>query len=117
MADGDFDHRASACCAVRTFRLHHPLPVVAEFFATRYSIDLYEMPYTAGGEHLRSCLPWQAIEDGWDLNHAGLNVIKRNLATGMDVRCGSLAEVLFLRLVRQGDAEELAGPHCKVPRN
>lgn len=33
----------------------------------------------------------------------------------IQVNSPSLSEVLFLRLARQGDVEEIARPHCLVP--
>jgi len=117
VANSDYDYRATTCSAYRTFRLLHPLPAVAEFFATQLTLDLYQMPFTSGAEFLMASLPWQDVRNGRELGHAGHNVIRRSLASGYDVACGSLAEVLFLRLARQGDAVELAGPHCKVPQD
>jgi hypothetical protein len=98
----------------RAFRLRSRLPVVAEFLAVRLVLDLYEMPGTAGREILVVHLPWQPKENGRELIHAGRGVISAQLATRYEVECPSLSEVLFLRLARQGDAEELTGLFCKV---
>jgi hypothetical protein len=99
----------------RTFRLLSPLPVCAEFYSARYFVDLCVMPGTAYSEHLVVFMPWQAKEDGRQLSHAGRGIIRRTLFVAFDVHVPSVSEVLFLRLTRQGDAEELAGPHCLIP--
>jgi hypothetical protein len=39
MPHGEFTYRACSCQAIRTFRLHRPPPVIAEFFAIRYSLE------------------------------------------------------------------------------
>lgn len=100
---------------LRTIRLLSPLPVCAEFFAMRYFLDLYARPGTAFSESLVVYLPWQTKENGRELTHAGCGVLRRALYSSFDVHVPSVSEVLFLRLVRQGDAEELAGPHCLIP--
>ena len=116
MALGEFTYRACSCRALRTFRLHRPLPLVVEFFAVRYTLELY-MPAQAGGsERLVARLPWQDLNYARELDHAGRGVLGEKLRTAYDVDCGTLTEVLFLRLVRQGEAEQLAGPHLKIPR-
>lgn len=99
----------------RTMRLLRPLPVCAEFFAMRYFIDVWDQPHTGGAEYLMVYLPWQTKDCGEELAHAGHGVIRRALMSGFDVHVPSLSEVLFLRLVRQGDAEELAGLHYPIP--
>lgn len=111
----EFTHRACSCRAIRTFRLHRPLPAVAEFLALRYTIELYSPTHSGGSERLVARLPWQDLLNARELDHAGHGIIGRRLLVAYDVDCGTLAEVLFLRLVRQGDADELAGPHVVVP--
>jgi hypothetical protein len=110
-----FTHRACSCQAIRTFRLHRPLPVVAQFFALHYTIELYSPNYNGGSERLVARLPWQDLINARELDHAGHGVIGKRLLSAYDVNCGTLAEVIFLRLVRQRDADELAGPHVVVP--
>lgn len=114
MAQSDFSYRACSCQAVRTFRLHRPLPAVVEFFALRYTLELYAPVQTGGSERLVARLPWQDLNYARELDHAGRGVLSRQLLTAYDVDCGTLAEILFLRLVRQGHADELAGPHLKL---
>ncbi len=114
MPPGDFTYRACSSQAIRTFRLFHPPPVIAEFFAIHYSIELYSPGQTGGSERLVARLPWQDLVYARELDHAGQGILARKLLTAYDVDCGTLAEVLFLRLVRQGVAEELAGPHLKI---
>lgn len=114
MASSDFTYRACSCQAVRTFRLQRPLPLVVEFFAIRYTLELYAPGQTGGSERLVARLPWQDLVYARELDHAGRGVLGRKLLSGYDVDCGTLAEVLFLRLVRQGLADELAGPHVKL---
>jgi hypothetical protein len=116
MSASVFTYRACSCQAVRTFRLHRPLPVVVEFFAIRYTLELYAPGQSGGSERLVARLPWQDLNYARELDHAGAGLLARRLATAYDVDCGTLAEVLFLRLVRQNDADELAGPHVKIPR-
>ena len=116
MADSDFNYCACSCHAVRTFRLLRPVPVVAQFYAIRYELALDEPPHTGGSERLLARLPWQDWNYARELDHAGTRGIRRVIYTAYDVDCGTLAEVLFLRLARQGDAEELVGPHLKIPR-
>ncbi|MEY4940759.1 MAG: hypothetical protein RIQ93_2494 [Verrucomicrobiota bacterium] len=87
---------------------------MAEFFALRFTLDLGEERHTAGGTYLIACLPWQDLNYGRQLMHVGIGVEKCRAKTVFDVDCGTLAEVLFLRLVRQGDAQELAGPHVRI---
>jgi hypothetical protein len=113
MPHADFTYRACTCQAMRTFRLHRPPPVVAEFFAIRYSIELFSPAQIGGSERLVARLPWQDLVYARELDHAGHGILGRKLLTAYDVDCGTLSEVLFLRLVRQGDADELAGPHLK----
>jgi hypothetical protein len=114
MADQDFNYSACSCRAVRTFRLRRKLPVMVEFFALRYTIELSYPAGTGDAEFLVARLPWQDLNYGRELDHAGRDGIRRRIYQAYDVDCGTLAEVLFLRLVRQGDAEELAGPHLKI---
>jgi hypothetical protein len=114
MAD-EFTHRASSCRALRTFRLCRPLPLVAAFYALRYRLELFSPHHVGGSERLVARLPWQELIDARELDHAGHGILARQLATNYDVECLTLAEVLFLRLVQQGDAEQLAGEHVKVP--
>lgn len=114
MASQAFTYRACSCQAVRTFRLHSPPPVVVEFFALRYSLELHAPGQAGGSERLVARLPWQDLAYARELDHAGEGVIRKKLLVAYDVDCGSLAEVLFLRLVRQGMADELAGPHVKL---
>jgi hypothetical protein len=116
MPDSDFTYRACSCQAVRTFRLHRPLPLIAEFFAIRYSIELFSPTHVGGSERLVARLPWQDLLYARELDHAGHGILARKLRTAYDVDCGSLAEILFLRLERQHDAEQLAGPHLKLRR-
>ncbi|HUR58889.1 MAG TPA: hypothetical protein VM029_14340 [Opitutaceae bacterium] len=113
---GGFTYRACSCQAIRTFRLHRPLPVVVEFFAIRYSIELFTPGHAGGSERLVARLPWQDLVYARELDHAGHGILGRRLLTAYDVDCGTLAEILFLRLARQGDADELAGPHLKIFR-
>jgi hypothetical protein len=115
MPHSDFTYRACSCRAQRTFRLLRPLPVVAEFYAIRYSVDLFAPMHVGGSERLVACLPWQDLIYARELDHAGHGVLRKKLATAYDLDCGTLAEVLFLRMVQQRDAEQLAGPHSKVP--
>ncbi len=114
MSDADFDYRACTCHAVRTFRLHRDPPVIVEFFAIRYSLEFFSPPGTGAQETLVARLPWQDLNYARELCHAGPGVIRKQLRAGYEVECGTLQEVLFLRLVRQGEAEELAGPHLKT---
>ena len=114
MADSDFTYRACSCQAVRTFRLFRPLPVVVEFFAISYTLELHASKQAGNSERLVARLPWQDMNYARELDHASRGTIVKKLATGYDVDCGTLAEVLFLRLVRQGQAAELAGPHLKI---
>jgi hypothetical protein len=110
----DFTYRACSCQAMRTFRLHRPPPLIVEFFAIRYSLELYSPAQIGGSERLVARLPWQDLIYARELDHAGHGLLQRKLLTAYDVDCGTLAEVLFLRLVRQGDADQLAGPHLKI---
>ena len=116
MRASDFTYRACSCQATRTFRLHRPLPVVVEFFAIRYTLEFYAPNQVGGSERLVARLPWQDLVYARELDHAGHGILGRKLLTAYDVDCGTLAEVLFLRLVRQGAADELAGPHVKLAR-
>lgn len=116
MAEDEFTYRACSCQAVRTFRLHRPPPVVAEFFAICYTLELYSPGQSGGSERLVARLPWQDLVYARELDHAGRGILRRKLLTAYDVDCGTLAEVIFLRLVRQGLAGELAGPHIKLHR-
>ncbi len=115
MAEGDFSYAACSCRAIRTFRLRRDLPLVAEFFAIRYTIHLHEVPQTAGSLRILARLPWQDLNYAREIMHVGGGAVRELMVTGIEVDCGTLAEVIFLRLVRQGDAEELRGPHVKVP--
>ena len=110
-----FEYPGQNAATLRTFRLKRPLPVCAEFYAMSYMIDVWDQPGTGGGEFLMVYLPWQTKREGRELTHAGFEVISRALHRGFDVHVPSISEVLFLRLARQGDAEELAGPHCLIP--
>jgi hypothetical protein len=114
MAEGDFNYRACSCRAVRTFRLCRKLPVVIEFFALHYTMELNHPAGTGDAEFLVARLPWQDLNYARELDHAGRDSIRGRIYRAYDVDCGTLAEILFLRLVRQGDAEELAGPHLKI---
>jgi hypothetical protein len=114
VASTEFTYRACSCQAMRTFRLHRPLPVVVEFFAIRYTLELYAAAQSGGSERLVARLPWQDLVYARELDHAGHGVLGKKLLTAYDVDCGTLAEVLFLRLVRQGAADELAGPHVRI---
>ena len=114
MLSSDFTYRACSCQAIRTFRLHRPPPLLVEFFAIRYSLELYSPAQIGGSERLVARLPWQDLVYARELDHAGPGILGRKLLTAYDVDCGTLTEVLFLRLVRQGMAEELAGPHLKI---
>jgi hypothetical protein len=100
---------------VRTFRLLRPLPLEVRFICATYFLELNRIAYTAGREALVVRLPWQERDFGKELTHAGENVIRRQLVSGFDVECATLSEFLFLRLVAQKDAEELAGPHARIP--
>ncbi len=113
--ESEFNHRASSCRAKRTFRLRRPLPLVAVFYAISYRLELFAPHHVGGSERLVARLSWQELIDARELDHAGHGVLARQLASAYDVECLTLAETLFLRLVRQGDADELAGPHLKVP--
>src|SRR4051794_15356325 len=100
MASGDFTYRACSCQATRTFRLHRPPPLVAEFYAIRYSLELFSPHHTGGSERLVARLPWQDLNYARELDHAGQGLLLRKLLDAYDVDCGTLSEVLFLRLVR-----------------
>lgn len=115
MAEGNFTYRACSCRAQRTFRLSRPLPLVAEFYAIRYTLELFSPTHVGGSERLVARLPWQDLIYARELDHAGHGVLAKKLANAYDVDCGTLAEVIFLRLGRQSDAVELTGPHLKLP--
>jgi hypothetical protein len=115
VARENYTYAAVSCYAVRTFRLHRLPPICVEFYAIRYSVELYSRTGTANSECLVARLPWQDANYARELDHAGAGVIRQQLLSAYDVDCGNLAEVLFLRMVRQGDAVELAGPHVKIP--
>lgn len=117
MADADFNYAATSCNAVRTFRLLHRLPLCVHFLSISYVLDLCEMKHTAGGIYLVALLPWQDHNYAKQLMHAGTGLAATYRKTDYEVDCGRLEEVLFLRLVRQGDAVELAGPHLTIPDN
>ena len=116
MPHGHFTYRACSCQALRTFRLQRPPPLIIEFFALRYTLEIFAPIHTGGSERLVARLPWQDLNYARELDHAGQGVLVRKLLTAYDVDCGTLAEILFLRLVRQGEAEQLAGPHLKIIR-
>jgi hypothetical protein len=116
MPQRDFTYRACSCQALRTFRLHRPPPLIIEFFALRYTLELFAPMHTGGSERLVARLPWQDLNYARELDHAGRGVLVKKLLTAYDVDCGTLTEILFLRLVRQGDADQLAGPHLKITR-
>src|SRR4051812_32078970 len=105
MAHGDFTYRACSCQAVRTFRLHRPPPLLIEFFAIRYSLEIFAPGNAGGSERLVARLPWQDLNYARELDHAGQGILQRKLVSSYDVDCGTLAEILFLRLTRQGEAE------------
>lgn len=100
---------------MRTFRLTRPLPLVAEFYAISFSVELFCPAQVGGSERLVARLPWQDLMSARELDHAGHGILARQLAVGYDVECGTLGEIIFLRLVRQQVGEELAGPHSKLP--
>ena len=68
--------------------------------------------HTAGSLYTSMRLPWNDSASARRLGH--VRGVRELYVTGHDVECGSFEEVFFLRLVRQGDADEIAGPHCKV---
>lgn len=115
MAESEFTYRACSCRAQRTFRIFRPLPLVAEFYAVRYYLELFSPAQVGGSERLVLRLPWQDLIYARELDHAGYGVLPRRLLIAYDVDCNTLAEVIFLRLVQQRDAEQLAGPHLKLP--
>ena len=115
MPENEFTYRACSCRAQRTFRLHRPLPILAEFYAVRYSLELFSPAQVGGSERLVLRLPWQDLIYARELDHAGHGVLPRKLFVAYDVDCNTLAEVIFLRLVQQRDADQLAGPHVKLP--
>lgn len=100
---------------MRTFRLTRPLPLLAEFYAISFSVELFCPSQVGGSERLVARLPWQDLMSARELDHAGHGILARQLATGYDVECGTLGEIILLRLIRQGCGEELAGPHSKLP--
>ena len=116
MPQRDFTYRACSCQALRTFRLHRPPPLIVEFFTLRYSLELFAPIHTGGSERLVARLPWQDLNYARELDHAGRGILGKKLLTAYDVDCGTLTEILFLRLVRQGEADQLAGPHLKIIR-
>ena len=44
MPEHEFTYRACSCRAQRTFRLHRPLPILAEFYAVRDSLVAAQHP-------------------------------------------------------------------------
>src|SRR2546425_7080340 len=104
MAKSEFTYRACSCQAMRTFRLHRPPPVVVEFFAIRYSVELYSPTHIGGSERLVARLAWQDPHNARELDHAGHGILGKKLLQAYDVDCGTLAEILFLRLVPPGGA-------------
>lgn len=95
----------------RVVRFVRPLPFVCEFYALRYTIELYAPPHCGGRVFVVGRLWDEPIEDARILVAFGDTVARQRMRDGFAVDVGSIGDVLFLRLMRQGDVEELVGPH------
>lgn len=103
--------------AVRRVRLINSLPLYAEFYALRYRIEASSTVQNSGVARLVCRLQWESLDQARELYSIGETHFVKNLREGFEVEVASLADVLLLRLIRQGDAEELAGPHCRFTRS
>lgn len=98
--------------ARRLVRLRRPLPLSCEFYALHYSIEFYSPAGNSGRISILARLPWDKQGEGQTLFYCGETGMPHYLREGFELQVGSIADVIFLRLIRQGDAEEIAGPHC-----
>lgn len=100
----------------RTFRLLQPLPITVVFPTVCYCLEIRGITHAGGVRQVIARKPGCPAESAAALRIGVVaNDVESTLASGVSVECPSWEETLMLRLVRFGHAEQLAGPHCRVP--
>lgn len=92
------------------------MPITIVFPTVRYGLEIRDITHAGGVRQVIARENRCPAECAAALRIGVVgNDVEGALATGVSVECASWEETLFLKLARSGYAEQLAGPHCRVP--